>query len=210
MVRRSLVPVWVGIFFLASLIFMGAQPWGPATPVPAPLPKTGQTVIYAPGDDGDLEMGVPWPSPRFTDNANGTVTDNLTGLIWTKDADCDGGRRTWYEAIDYCNAMAAGTCGLSDGSVAGDWRLPNVRELHSLIDFGHSLPCLPPGHPFVDVQYDGSDDWIWTSTTLALDEPSFNAAWGTNLAYGYLYALPKDALPKEGYRGIAWCVRGGQ
>ena len=39
------------------------------------LPQTGQTTSYAAGDAGDLQTGLPWPEPRFTDNANGTVTD---------------------------------------------------------------------------------------------------------------------------------------
>ncbi|MCW9078616.1 MAG: hypothetical protein OQK74_05525, partial [Gammaproteobacteria bacterium] len=51
----------------------------PCPPIPpAPVAKTGQTSSWAPGDDGDLEKGVAWPSPRFTDNLDGTVTDNLT------------------------------------------------------------------------------------------------------------------------------------
>ena len=57
---------------------------------PAPVHKTGQTTSYATGDDGDLEKGVAWPNPRFTDNSDGTVTDNLTGLIWLKNANCFG------------------------------------------------------------------------------------------------------------------------
>ncbi len=32
--------------------------------------------------------GIAWPAPRFTDNMNGTVVDNLTGLVWLKNADC--------------------------------------------------------------------------------------------------------------------------
>ena len=51
-----------------------------------PVEKTGQTTSYATGDDGDLEKGLAWPNPRFTDNEDGTVTDNLTGLIWLKNA----------------------------------------------------------------------------------------------------------------------------
>ena len=65
---------------------------------PAPVEKTGQTTSYATGDDGDLEKGVSWPNPRFTDNLDGTITDNLTGLIWLKDANCFG-YRNWGEAI---------------------------------------------------------------------------------------------------------------
>ncbi len=62
------------------------------TPVSAaaPVPRTGQTTSYAVRDDGALQKGVAWPTPRFTDNNNGTITDNLTGLIWLKNANCIG------------------------------------------------------------------------------------------------------------------------
>ena len=53
---------------------------------PAPASMTGQTVIYAERDDADLMQGVAWPDPRFTDNGDGTVKDNLTGLFWLKNA----------------------------------------------------------------------------------------------------------------------------
>jgi hypothetical protein len=58
----------------------------PSPSVPAPVPKTGQTPTVpldpAPGgSDGNLQKGVAWPNPRFTDNGNGTVTDNLTNLV---------------------------------------------------------------------------------------------------------------------------------
>ena len=56
----------------------------------APVARTGQTESNRTHDDGDLERGVASPSPRFSDNGNGTVTDNLTGLIWLKNANCDG------------------------------------------------------------------------------------------------------------------------
>ncbi|KJU84605.1 conserved hypothetical protein, secreted, partial [Candidatus Magnetobacterium bavaricum] len=44
------------------------------------LPQTGQTTTYAAGDDGALQIGVAWSNPRFTDNRDQTMTDNLTGL----------------------------------------------------------------------------------------------------------------------------------
>ena len=117
----------------------------------APVPKTGQTTSYGTRDDGALQKGVAWPTPRFTDNGNGTVTDNLTGLIWTKNANAFG-QRTWAEALSDANGLASGSAGLTDGSKAGDWRLPNVRELQSLVDYGRSNPALPAGHPFTNVQ----------------------------------------------------------
>jgi hypothetical protein len=132
---------------------------------PAPASMTGQTMINAPGDDGDLLQGVAWPDPRFIDNGDGTVTDNLTGLLWLKNANCFG-TRTWFEALAACNVLASGSCGLIDGSTIGDWRLPNVRELFSLIDFGESGPGLPDSHPFNNVESMS----YWTSTTSPLTE----------------------------------------
>src|SRR5262249_31384288 len=101
--------------------------------------------------DGALQKGVPWPTPRFTDNNNGTITDNLTGLIWLKDAGCLG-LQTLADALAAANTLADGNaaCALSDGSVMGDWRLPNVKELMSLLDFGRFSPALPAGHPFIN------------------------------------------------------------
>ena len=56
----------------------------------APVPKTGQTTSYGAGDDGALQKGVAWPTHRFIDNLNGTVTDKLTGLVWMKNANAFG------------------------------------------------------------------------------------------------------------------------
>jgi hypothetical protein len=155
----------------------------------APIPQTGQTIPYYKGDDGDLQLGVPWPEPRFTDNGDGTVKDHLTGLFWLKNANCFGSR-IWYEAVDACNNLADGACGLSDGSMPGDWHLPNIRELHSLIDMRNDGPALPSGHPFTGVE--SLVQSYWSSTTVAY--PS-SYAWimymndGSLLAYdwGYKY-----------------------
>lgn len=115
------------------------------------LPKTGQTHRYAPDDDGTLQVGVAWPEPRFSDDGNGTVTDNLTGLVWLKNANCKG-QLSWYEALDMANTLASGTCGLNDGSAAGQWRLPNIVELESLVNLSQYDPALPVGHPFTGVR----------------------------------------------------------
>jgi hypothetical protein len=132
----------------------------------------GILVLLRPGMAGEPEKGVSSPNPRFTDNSDGTVTDNLTGLIWLKNADCAGGRVDWNTAVDYaaalydgCSACFGGStdCGLSDGSVARNWRLPNQEELQSLIDYGKENAGLPDGHPFTGVQ----SDYYWSSTTHA-------------------------------------------
>jgi len=122
--------------------------WIPCPPDgPAPVPKTGQTEPYFTGDDGDYAKGVASPGPRFTDNGNFTVTDNLTGLMWRKNPTV---AMTWEEALNHCNLL--------DVSGYDDWRLPNIREMQSLLDYGEYSPALPSGHPFLNVQ----SDIYWT------------------------------------------------
>ena len=138
----------------------------------APVEKTGQITSYSAtgGEDWDLKKGVKWPNPRFTDKGNGTVTDNLTRLIWLKNANAFG-LRTWEQALSDANTLASGSAGLTDGSKAGDWRLPNVKELHSLIDFAYYGPALSSasgtsqwtnGNAFSGMQ---SFFYYWSSTT---------------------------------------------
>jgi quinol monooxygenase YgiN len=137
------------------------------------IARTGQDQCYSlpfgavmdckdSGQDGETRTGVPWPEPRFTDNGDGTVTDHVTGLVWLKDGNAFG-TRTWHQALDDCNSLCTGNCGLTDGSKGGDWRLPNINELRSLEDYGHHTPALTPGHPFVNVR----QSLCWSSTTVA-------------------------------------------
>ncbi len=174
-------------------------------PNPAPVEKTGQTTSWATGDDGDLEKGVALPNPRFTDNGDGTVADNLTGLKWLKDANCFG-LRTWAQAISDCNGLASGLCGLTDGSNAGDWRLPNLFELESLRDMAYYNPILSntagtgkwtAGDPFNSVQSSA----YWSSTTYA-----YNAiyAWYVNMSDGPVHYSNKTST------FYVWPVRGPQ
>ena len=74
----------------------------------AQVPQTGQTTSYETGDDGDLQRGLPWPNPRFIDNEDGTVTDNLTQLIWLKDASCMG-YTAWADALTQIGNLNTGT-----------------------------------------------------------------------------------------------------
>ncbi|EDN68171.1 Protein of unknown function DUF1566 [Beggiatoa sp. PS] len=150
--------------------------WGikTGTSTLAPMAKSGQTTSSRAGDDGTHQKGVTVSGLRFTDNGNGTVTDNLTSLIWTKDANCPSSTKIWDDAIDYSNVLASGTCGLSDGSVIGDWRLPNVRELQSLVDYSQYSPGLPSGHPFLNVQ----SDYYWSSTTF---KNNTGSAWAISM-----------------------------
>ncbi len=123
-----------------------------------PVPKTGQTVSLQAGDDGDLDVGQSWPSPRFSELSS-TVLDNLTGLEWAKAPHSISGNASymvWADAVDFCNALEL--------SGHDDWRLPSAREMLSLVDYGQFAPALPVGHPFTGIQ-----TWTdyWTSTTLS-------------------------------------------
>jgi hypothetical protein len=175
----------------------------------APVPKTGQTTPYdqniPPKDDGALQKGVAWPTPRFTDNNNGTVTDNLTKLIWMKNANAFS-TKTWADALIAAKNLQSGSIpNLNDGSNAGDWRLPNRKELESLIDCGFYNPALPntlgtgqwrEGNPFQGVQ----SAPYWSSNTL-VNNPI--GAWYVNFVGGGVENNNK------GYSWYVWCVRGG-
>jgi hypothetical protein len=181
----------------------------------APVPKTGQTTSYATCDDGILQKGVVWPSPRFTNNGNGTVTDHLTGLIWLTNANCANATRDWPTALsDVVMLNTAGTMnGINCGDISNggshqiDWRLPNVKELQSLIDFAFDNPALSnavgtakwttAGDAFTGVQ----SDRYWSSTTYAFNT---DFAWGVYLSLGGVGGVTKS------YPNFVWPVRGGQ
>ena len=213
------------LFFLAiGLLVFGSAAGGPLDPpgppaptmvtlqqiydklgIPAAVAKTGQTACYdlfgnaincaGTGQDGAIQKGVS-VSPRFTDNGNGSVKDNLTGLTWLKNANCYG-QQTLANALSSANALANGACGLTDGSTAGTWRLPNIKELESLIDFGQFFPALPAGHPFTGVQIGE----YWSSTS---DVANAQFAFFVIVGRGFV---------SEGAKGdpyYVWPVRGGQ
>ena len=129
------------------------------------------------GADGSLRMGVGASSARFVDNGDGTLADTVTGLTWLKKADCI--QQDWATALATVNGLASGQCGLSDGSTAGQWRMPNRAELLSLSD---RAPTFPQASYF-NGQYGSSgvvtgpviftnyivSEYYWTSTTDALD-----------------------------------------
>ncbi len=150
------------------------------------LPKTGQTYYYSAGDDGDLKKGVSWPSPRFVDNANGIITDNLTGLMWEKAPTAT--TQTWVDAITYANGL------ILDGY--SDWRLPNKNELRSLINYGS-------GDNASWLNWQGFDNvqagTYWSSTTFA---PDTGSAWVVG-TMGHVVYYDKNS------KYYVWAVRDG-
>lgn len=178
----------------ASLSF---SVWADDGQVPCPVSKTGQTVSFRAGDDGDLETGVVWSNPRFTVMTNGaavTVLDQLTGLEWVRaphSLSGNSGAKSWTAAIDFCNNLVyAGQ---------SDWRLPSRKELMSLVDYGRYYPALPAGHPFAVVQ----DLYYWSGTSYA---PSTDSAWVVGMYLGSCDNYPH----KASINYYVWPVRGGQ
>jgi len=192
----ALLAIGCAVFLFGNLSFAGT----------VELPKTGQTTCYddvgyaipcaGTGEDGEIQAGVAWPEPRFTDNGDGTVTDNLTGLMWLKHANCFGAK-TWQEALyaaaDLNANPGAYTC---VGAGYTDWRLPNRKELHSLTDFSRAGPALP-GHPFLNVQ----PIWYWSSTTYAHGSDD---AWVVYMDAGVVGG------PHKSDYYFVWPVRAGQ
>jgi len=174
------------------------------------LPQTGQTACYdrsgtavacaGTGQDGESQVGVAWPSPRFVLNADGTMVDRLTGLEWSREglapgpAVCRPGvRKTLRNSLQFIACLNA-------NSYLGkqDWRLPNRNELATLVHRGQAdsaawLNTLGFSH----VQ--SSNYWSSSAYTYAVQN-----GWSVNLHDGAVttYAKPHDIN--------VWPVRGGK
>ena len=158
------VPVFGNVMlmrcFAVLLTLVATSPTVFGAPASPPL-QTGVQVSIEPGDDGSYQAGQPLAVDRYLDRGNGTILDQMTGLVWLKDSGCLGGT-DWNSALVAMANMAHGVCSLEDGSVPGEWRLPNIVELMSIVDYGNVSPALAPNHPFVNVQ----SAFYWSSSTL--------------------------------------------
>ena len=169
---------------------------------PVSIARTGQTASSTPNDDGALKKGVAWPATRFTDNGNGTVTDNLTGLTWLQSTACFA-PTTWTNALAEVNALASGTCGLADGSSAGQWRLPNINELESLIDASASTPALPANNHLGGL----GNGIYWSSTSYFGGEAGSPNAWAIRFSDGR-YMNDSASNLKATANNAVWAVKG--
>ena len=127
------------------------------------------------------------PVGRFTINGDGTVTDNDTGLVWLRDANCSlfHAPRDWYDATDIlAPQLEDGYCGLADNSQPGDWRLPTKAEWENFVCTEYTDPAVcdtegtgkwSEGNPFYHVQ-----SFYWSSTTA---DRAFEA-WGVDMYIG--------------------------
>lgn len=183
------------------------------------LPKTGQTECYDAsgntiscidtGQDGEIQAGVVWPIQRFSDNGDQSVTDNLTGLVWTKDGNAPGPAacgpgtsKTWQNTLDYVKCL-----NVNNYLGKNDWRLPNLNELGSLVNLGqaYSTPWLN------SLGFFNAQKIYWSSTTSI---NSTSAASGIILGSGVVGA---DYKVVNGFifsmsktnNFYVWPVRGG-
>ena len=181
------------------------------------LPDTGQTKCYdtagaeiscaGTGQDGEYNINP----MSYTDNSNGTITDNNSGFMWqkcsvgqTNDTTCSGTAVTynWYQASGTYNATynpgSQNVCGSLNLGGYSDWRLPAKKELITIVDY--SIPY--PG-PTINTTYfpNTISSHYWSSTTGAAD-PSI--AWYVYFFNGYVNDYFKNDY------GYVRCVRGGQ
>jgi len=141
------------------------------------------------GQDADEAPGLPWPVPRFRASED-SVEDRLTGLHWTRKANFAEYPLTWDEAFGVVVQLNHERFGGHD-----DWRLPNRRELRSLISHQTRDPALPEENPFRDVFL----GWYWTSTTAAINTAY---AWYVHMEGGRMFYGRKTEFR------LVWPVRG--
>jgi len=150
---------------------------------PAPLPTvvfylsdTGQTTSYTatPGEDADYLVNP----PSFTDNSDGTVSDNNTGLVWQK---TDGGEMSYENAVSYCKNLSLGG--------HADWRLPTGFELFGINIYDKVNPALDTNFFTKTLA-----EYWWTSEVRADDA---NYIWVVN-AGGGIGAHPKTETLSAG------------
>jgi hypothetical protein len=119
---------------------------------------------------------------RFTHMGDGTIRDNSSGLIWLKDANCGDfpytdaeGRANWENATAASAALNHGTCGLTDGSEKGDWRLPTKAEWEAFMSDVYEDPTLvntvgdgqwAEGDAFTQVLFDREVYWSSTKNEI--------------------------------------------
>lgn len=220
---RSLIIFAISWLLLSSVGCAGEMTKPSKSPMPVTIPAPGPAptsnlnyVIVDTGQercyDSFREISCPQPGelfygqdaqyqgnqPAYHDNGDGTVTDLNTGLMWQK---TPGGEVTYGEAV----------AGADDFNLAGygDWRLPSIKELYSLILFSGTDPrpedITTNAVPFIDTNYfdfeygDISageriiDAQYWSGTEYVSTTMNGNATiFGVNFADGRIKGYPRD------------------
>ncbi len=142
---------------------------------PGGVPNT-QFVRYV---RGNPDYGI----NSFVDNGDGIIQDLATGLAWQKTD--SGSTNDWQGALAYCKDLKL--------AGVGDWRLPNAKELQSIVDYSRAPDALEPSRvgPAIDPVFEvtETESFYWTGTTLLESPPmlgsgahavyiAFGQAWG--------------------------------
>ncbi|MEE4165795.1 MAG: DUF1566 domain-containing protein [Desulfocapsaceae bacterium] len=133
------------------------------------------------GQDAEFMPGRSWPENRFEAIPGHLVKDTATSLIWTRNSCLSEFPLNWYESLDFIEAMNR-----EEKYGRSDWRMPNRRELRSLIDHSMKKPALAAGHPFENLFL----GWFWTSTTAAI---ATRYAWYVHFEGGRMFYGNKDS-----------------
>jgi hypothetical protein len=186
-----------------------------------PIVETNQTTFY--GNLTEIVAPVPGEAfygqdasfsgnePSYTDNGDGTITDNVTGLMWSQTPDLNGdGTVDADDKLSYSNALVgASSFGLNGYD---NWRLPTIKELYSLIMFSGIDPMVESSstgglEPFINTDYFGfgygdvsageriidaqfATSTLYVSTTMNGAETMF----GVNFADGRIKGYPTGPM----------------
>jgi hypothetical protein len=162
------------------------------------LPASGQTNCYSvagaqvacagTGHDGDVQAGS---TLADVDNGDGTITDANTGLTWAKKSD-DGSIHDQDTVYAWGTSFLAYVATLNGANFAGhnDWRMPNVKELQSIVNFGEDIPAVSPafhsgctpGCTVLNCSCTTNNNSYWSATTYVAGA----FAWHVNFKYGYV------------------------
>ena len=190
-----------------------------STTAPCGVPATGQTTCWdmqgvvvacaGTGQDGDLKQGAPL---AYVDNGDGTITDVNTGLMWEKQSR-DGGPHDVANSYTWTDAFAMHIAILNGGGgFAGhnDWRVPNIRELGSILNYQNVSPAVSaafdtgctPGCAVLTCSCTGTA--YWSSTSVARDA---RFAWAIDFSIGLAFDVSgtynwKNGLSSDGVRAV--------
>jgi hypothetical protein len=195
--------------------------------IESPVLKTGQTTLVSNYDvwnkDGYRDDAY-WAAQKIgidCSNANGarfevnkkpidqaddgTVTDKKTGLMWTQNANFFNASMTWTDAftnVKNINNLPLGCTSSAEVDCYTDWRVPNIKELQSLIDYGHTSPAMPEKYEDAFTQDSVKNYYYWSSTTN-LNNP-YSSAWAVYMVTGLVTGQSKSNPC------YVWPVRGGK